>query len=158
MTTETLFAVVLLGKLLGDEGETFGCDLFIMPSIVFSRVMHYLNFVVKFYFFSSSYQKERGFSIQLFSNSIALAKKMRKRLKKKKLLDHVRDKYREGRYYSVYIPRAAGQRFYFWNGCCIVYLSKFSDPFWSKPFIIFIYKFILDYIIVIHLCFCLCDH
>ena len=102
-----------MGKLLGDEGEIIGCDLFIMPSIVFSRVMHYLNFVVKFYFFSSSYQKERGFSIQLFSNSIALAKKMRKRLKKKKLLDHVRDKYREGRYYSVYIPRAAGQRFYF---------------------------------------------
>jgi len=82
----------LMGKLLGDEGEIIGCDLFIMPSFVFSRVIHYLNFVVKFYFFCSSYQKERGFSIQLLSNSIALAKKMRKRLKKKKLLDHVRDK------------------------------------------------------------------
>ena len=51
MTTETLCAGVLLGKLLGDEGEIFGCDVFIMPSIVFSGVFHYWNLVPYWLFF-----------------------------------------------------------------------------------------------------------
>ena len=49
-------------KLLGNEGEIIGCDLFIMPSIVFSRVIHYLNFVrCEILFFLFILPKVKGF-------------------------------------------------------------------------------------------------
>ena len=50
-----------MGKLLGDEGEIIGCDLFIMPSIVFSRVIHYINFVrCEILFFFLHLTKSKG--------------------------------------------------------------------------------------------------